>query len=232
MNRKQKADERYRQLFFELGLDEDWIFLGFEKKDRLWFECKKCGTQAPRGNDVFKGRQSKLLCRICGNGRKLYAQSVDDILAYYQEGHTVTETCEKYHIEKWKLNDYVKLRKVHNGRTFKEGGREWNKARAESASVPGSHNKSFYARAKLHGAPAEIGVTLPKLIQRDGLTCKICGLPCFYWGDNLADLYPSMDHIVPISKGGGHTWKNVQVAHRLCNINKSDKIGKEWNNAD
>lgn len=234
MNRKQKADEHYRQKFYELGLGENWIFLGFEKKDRLWFKCRKCGTIAPRGNDVFKGRQSKLLCRTCKNGRTLYSQKTNDILAYYQEGHSVAETCEKFNIKKSTLNDWVKLRRVTNGRTFEEGGRESNKARAEAAIVPGkvSHSASHYARAKLHGSPAEIGVTLPKLIKRDGLTCAICGLPCFYYGDGLADLYPTIDHIVPISKGGGHTWDNVQVAHRLCNIHKGDRIGKEWNNAD
>ena len=56
--------------------------------------------------------------------------------------------------------------------------------------------------------------------------------PCFYYGSPQAPLYPTMDHIIPISKGGGHTWENVQVAHRVCNLNKSNKIGKEWNNGN
>lgn len=232
MDRKQKANERYNQKFHELGLDKAWIFLGFEKKDRLWFKCKNCGTVTLRGNDIFKGRQSRLLCHACGDGRRIYSESVEEILAYYQKGHTVTETCEKFGVKRSKLNDWVKVRKVTNGRTFEEGMRAANKARAEAAAVSGAKNKSYYARAKLHGAPAEVGITLEKLIKRDGLTCKICGLPCLYYGDYLADLYPTMDHIVPISKGGGHTWNNVQVAHRICNRNKSDHIGKEWNNAD
>lgn len=234
MNRKQKADERYRQKFFELGLDEGWIFLGFEKKDRLWFKCRKCGAEAPRGSDVFKGKQTKLLCHDCGNGMTTFSRTVDEVLAFYQEGHSVAETCTKFKIKKSKLNDWVKARRVTNGRTFEEGGRESNRARAEAAVVPGrlSHSASHYTRAKLHGAPAEIGVTLPKLVERDGLNCAICGLPCLYYGNYLAPLYPTIDHIVPISKGGGHTWDNVQVAHRLCNIKKSDHIGREWNNAD
>lgn len=234
MDRKQKADEHYRHLFYELGLDKGWIFLGFEKKDRLWFKCKKCGAEAARGNDIFKGRQSKLLCRTCGNGMALYSPFVDEVLAYYQAGHSVKETCEKFDINKARLNDWVKLRKVTNGRTFEQGGKESNKARAEAAVVPGkvSRRSSHYRRAKLHGAPAEVGVTLEKLIKRDGLTCAICGLPCFYYGEPTADLYPTMDHIVPISRGGGHTWDNVQIAHRLCNINKSNHIGREWKNGD
>ena len=40
----------------------------------------------------------------------------------------------------------------------------------------------------------------------------------FVAGDN----YPSVDHIKPISKGGTHTWDNIQLAHRYCNTIKSD----------
>jgi 5-methylcytosine-specific restriction endonuclease McrA len=27
----------------------------------------------------------------------------------------------------------------------------------------------------------------------------------------------SMDHLVPLSKGGDHSWANVALAHRSCN---------------
>lgn len=228
--RRQNADEKYRHLFYELGLDETFDYIGFEKKDLIWFRCKKCGLIAPRGNDVFKGRQAKLLCRACGNGMRLYSPFVDEVLSFYQEGHSVTETSEKYGINKSTLNDWVKSRKVSNGRDWREAAQECNKARAEACIAP--HDLSYYARAKIHGAPAEIGVTLKKLIERNGLTCALCGLPCFYYGSPQAPLYPTMDHIIPISKGGGHTWENVQVAHRVCNLNKSNKIGKEWNNGN
>lgn len=35
--------------------------------------------------------------------------------------------------------------------------------------------------------------------------------------------YPSIDHVIPISKGGRHSWDNVKLAHRLCNSVKSNK---------
>jgi 5-methylcytosine-specific restriction endonuclease McrA len=37
-------------------------------------------------------------------------------------------------------------------------------------------------------------------------------------------LYPSIDHIVPLAKGGNHTWNNVQLAHHYCNTLKRDKV--------
>lgn len=34
----------------------------------------------------------------------------------------------------------------------------------------------------------------------------------------------TIDHIIPLSKGGTHTYNNVQLAHYICNSKKSDKI--------
>ena len=229
MERKQQATERYRQKLHDLGLSTDYEYVTFLKKDLHLFRCKRCGREFTRCNDIFKGATARIKCK-CGNGTVLFSDKVDEILMFYADDHSVRETCEKYDIKMSTLNNWVKLRRVSNGRTFEQGARASNQARADACIAP--HNLSYYARAKLHGAPAEIGITLKKLIKRDGLTCAICGLPCFYSGNYLADLYPTMDHIIPISKGGGHTWTNVQVAHRICNINKRDLIGKEWNNAD
>lgn len=93
-----------------------------------------------------------------------------------------------------------------------------------------THSSKHYSRARKLSLPRERGITLKNLIERNGLTCAICGLPCFYEGDGKGDLYPSVDHIIPMNKGGGHTWDNVQIAHRICNSNKRDYIGEEWNN--
>ena len=73
-------------------------------------------------------------------------------------------------------------------------------------------------------------ITLPLLYNRDKGICKICGLKC-NWNDiesknNYSIVganYPSIDHIKPISRGGSHTWDNVQLAHHQCNAIKNDK---------
>lgn len=235
--RREEAEANYRQKFEALNL-EGFEFLrrewSQERDRRFWVRCKKCGAEFLRFNDVLRGKTKTLNCRQCGNGTNSFMPFVEEVLQFYRAGHSISETSNKFNIKKSTLNNWVKTRRVTNGRTFEEGGRESNKARAEAAVVPGrvSRNASHYRRAKLHGAPAEVGITLQKLIERNGLTCAICGLPCFYFGNGCTDLYPTIDHIVPISKGGGHTWNNVQIAHRLCNVNKRDHIGREWNNAD
>lgn len=82
-------------------------------------------------------------------------------------------------------------------------------------------------RAVKYGCEYDPSVTLKKLIKRDGLRCALCGEMCdlndHSWSEYSGPMYPSIDHIIPMSKGGGHVWNNVQVAHLICNSIKSDK---------
>lgn len=77
------------------------------------------------------------------------------------------------------------------------------------------------------GAEYDKTVTLPALLRRDGYTCSSCGIECTKddrkYG-HIGPTYPTMDHIVPLSKGGSHTWDNVQVMCFSCNIAKKDKV--------
>lgn len=83
-------------------------------------------------------------------------------------------------------------------------------------------------RAKIHGVDYEPGITLKKLVMRDGLRCALCGELCDWndhsWSKYLGPKHPTIDHIIPISKGGPHTWANVQVACAMCNSLKSDNV--------
>jgi len=77
-------------------------------------------------------------------------------------------------------------------------------------------------------------ITVKVLYKRDKGICYICGGKCdfkdhtqinghFTAGPN----YPSIDHIIPIARGGMHTWDNVKLAHHYCNSMKSDILPSE-----
>lgn len=34
----------------------------------------------------------------------------------------------------------------------------------------------------------------------------------------------TVEHIIPLSKGGTHSWTNVAPAHARCNFNKADSL--------
>lgn len=85
-------------------------------------------------------------------------------------------------------------------------------------------------RARKYGVAYEPGITLKKVFKRDNGICQICGKPCDWsdrgWNKYCGPLYPSIDHIIPLDKGGGHVWENVQLAHMMCNSEKGDKLLK------
>jgi 5-methylcytosine-specific restriction endonuclease McrA len=56
------------------------------------------------------------------------------------------------------------------------------------------------------------------LFARDDFRCQYCG--------GFAD---SLDHVVPRSRGGQHTWENVAAACRPCNLRKRDRTPAEAN---
>lgn len=63
-----------------------------------------------------------------------------------------------------------------------------------------------------------------KVLARDKWTCQLCGIktPMKLRGTHK-DNAPEVDHIIPLSKGGSHTYANLQCACRKCNQLKSDK---------
>jgi len=54
------------------------------------------------------------------------------------------------------------------------------------------------------------------IFARDNHRCVYCAAPA-----------TSIDHVIPRSRGGGHTWENVVSACHRCNHVKADKILKE-----
>jgi len=80
-------------------------------------------------------------------------------------------------------------------------------------------------RAKQAGVAYIYGIQPEKVFARDGYRCHLCGCKT---PKHLRGTYkphaPELDHIVPISVGGGHTWENVACACRQCNNNKKNKI--------
>ena len=59
--------------------------------------------------------------------------------------------------------------------------------------------------------------------------CQLCGVatPRSSRGTYSSDA-PELDHIIPLSKGGSHSYANTQCACRSCNGLKSDTIGWKY----
>src|SRR5690349_22276488 len=58
-----------------------------------------------------------------------------------------------------------------------------------------------------------VPMTRAGVLRRDGRRCAYC--------PRRAD---TIDHVVPRSRGGGHTWENCVAACRVCNSKKADRL--------
>lgn len=91
---------------------------------------------------------------------------------------------------------------------------------ARSAAWDREHPESSRARTAQHRARKLAGfvedVALASLVARDHGRCGICGKP-------VAPKDRSVDHILPLSRGGQHSYANTRLAHRLCNISRSNR---------
>lgn len=92
------------------------------------------------------------------------------------------------------------------------------------------HSHASHIRRRITRAPAYRSgenVDLEVVYRRDRGVCGIChgNVPAnFRFAATRADT-PTIDHIVPISAGGTHTYANVQLAHHGCNSRKGNKSG-------
>jgi len=59
------------------------------------------------------------------------------------------------------------------------------------------------------------------IYERDAWRCGICSLKVDSRLKYPHPKSPSLDHVIPMALGGGHTYINVQCAHLICNSRKS-----------
>lgn len=83
-------------------------------------------------------------------------------------------------------------------------------------------------RAKMRGATVLERIDNEEVYKRFNYKCCNCGIntPLDYKGLCMPNS-PEMDHVIPLCKGGQHTWDNVQLLCRRCNQNKGDSNGTD-----
>ena|SRR6266496_2722605 len=89
-----------------------------------------------------------------------------------------------------------------------------------------SQHEDHRGRARRYGVAYE-PINSIDVYKRDRWRCGLCSKtvdPEALWPDRMC---ASLDHVVPMSQGGGHVRANVQLAHWLCNAMKGDRGGPE-----
>lgn len=82
-----------------------------------------------------------------------------------------------------------------------------------SVLVPSVIRLSSYVRVPYRG---RVPLTRAGLMHRDGFRCAYC-----------SGRAETIDHVVPRSRGGAHTWENCVASCAKCNHRKADKLLSE-----
>lgn len=133
-------------------------------------------------------------------------------------GQICSDECR---IARWsrKCND-CDAEYVQKKNTSGKCGRCRKKDRERASSV-----RLRVRRGKVRVAVNKLSVR--EVFDKDGGRCQVCKKAINWdlsWPHKMS---MSVDHIVPLSKGGSDEAENVQAAHLGCNSRKSDKSGSQ-----
>jgi 5-methylcytosine-specific restriction endonuclease McrA len=139
---------------------------------------------------------------------------------YYQENSTILrENKRKYYLNN--KQEILTKRSVY-GKVNRE------KIREKENEYRNKHPDKFHAkqsrrRAREKNAFVET-VNRKVVYERDNGICGICGelINLSYTAPHRLSV--SIDHIIPLSKGGLHTYDNIQIAHYGCNSSKGNRL--------
>ncbi len=121
------------------------------------------------------------------------------------------ETPEFRHMEYEKRRDYIQ----EYSRINRDRKNATN--RLYRQTFPEKHaEKENRRRARKLNAPMVEKIDRQAIIERDKWTCYLCG--CICTSENI-----TLDHVVPLARGGSHTADNLRVACRSCNCKKHAK---------
>ena len=107
-------------------------------------------------------------------------------------------------------------------RAYKAQWARDNRDRVRQTVQAGKHRR----KAQMRSAPSEKFYDID-IFDRDQWICGLCSLPIDKSLQYPHPMYRSLDHIIPLSRGGGHTRDNVQAAHLRCNKVKNGRLSMD-----
>lgn len=115
---------------------------------------------------------------------------------------------------------------------------DWCKAKIERATPLGGHKRyhadcAKQAQAARYRAKNTVRqsktakpsrVVIEHLVAAYGAVCYLCSGAVDLDMPRTSRMGATVDHIVPLAKGGSDDFENLQLAHWICNNRKSDKM--------
>jgi 5-methylcytosine-specific restriction endonuclease McrA len=191
-------------------------------------KCKECGQEKPLIKENFRPHTVKgkiyfeYECRKCGNARSLqwYRENLEHAQA-------VGRARYKANVEKYRQegrDDYRRNRSARRAQAAKRRRENLELVRAQDREIAkrwrAAHPFEASEWARVQRARKRAAKTAPvtqqqieKLFESQKGRCAICKR-------KIAMNAKHIDHINPLSKGGEHNIKNLQLTCAICNLQK------------
>lgn len=203
--------------------------------------CTQCGIEYPETEEFFRRANDHALraqCRRCERAKFKVWQDTHkaERLEYWRQYHEDHKEKERAYTRQWNAE--------HPERA-KENERRWRKAnpkkkyehakayvKAHPDRVRAYHRKwtknnpgKVKAKADQYRAKKKAG---GKYTDEDVKRLyKAQKGKCYYCGKKVGKDY-TIDHVIPLNRGGSNTPENIVIACRHCNCSKQDKLPHEW----
>lgn len=216
--------------------------------------CSVCGTEKPLGQFHRSSRSKdgfRAQCKQCRKNEnpersreysRCYARDNREVLKerrldkYWEDPDKYREKARTYARENPGARlEYKKRYRKENQDNIREAYQKYYLENREHiikrVSEYKKANRERYTsheqvrRSRILGAPWE-QINILEVFERDQWICKLCYEPVSRESKGTEPLSPTIDHIIPVSNENypGHLWSNVQLAHRVCNISKGNRV--------
>lgn len=174
--------------------------------------CRGCNTEKPLEDFTIvarnkNGRHSK--CRIC------YSTYMRE---WSRQNRKVVNArvLKRHHANAEKLNWERKLRYEANKEQHLKATNEWQKNNKEKVTAYKAANAYKRRAQKKQGGVFKVSTEEIIKLRRQ---------KCFYCKEN--DGF-TIDHVIPLDKGGRHAIGNLVACCKSCNSSKHNKFVMEW----
>jgi len=174
---------------------------------------------------AYREANRERLCEAdCKRAAQNRAEASAKSRAWYQANRARAQATRRawYAANRAKMRDYnVEYRAENAERLAAYDAQEHRRARVSAyvkANPEKNRERGHRRRAAIRGRPVEKIDHMERYEADEGI-CGLCGEPV----DRETF---TLDHIIPIARGGAHVWANVHIAHRTCNAKKGAKIAE------
>ena len=178
--------------------------------------CNRC--KLPKSLDSFTLNKKPL-----ANGDPSYRGTCKTCLAEQQKANRAADP-ERFRAANKRVYENHKERRLAEQREWRQANSEYDKARQAKyrKENPEVFRRAWhkYRVARHLADDGSVTTEFLKFLFRKEI--------CIYCNNKIPREQRSMDHIIPISRGGLHSIENLVMCCKSCNSSKRDRLLSEW----